>query len=142
MKQAALYLKWRYQSGDSLLEVMLAIGLIGVAALSLVGLQLAALRIQQSSLRYAQAVQLVDAAAEALRAGFSVSHVQSEWQERAATLLPEARIKIVDQGENVQLITLYWHEAKRESYDNASAANCLSSNASGETQCVSIAVAH
>lgn len=141
MKHAALYFKWRYQNGDSLLEVMLAIGLIGIAALSLVGLQLAALRIQQASLRYAQAVQLVDAAAEALRAGYSVDRVQSEWQERATTLLPKAGIQIVDQGENVQLITLHWQEAKREPNDKSTATNCPVSNASGQTQCVSIAVA-
>ncbi len=141
MKHAISYFKYR-QRGDSLLEVMLAIGLIGVAALSLVGLQLASLRIQQATLRYAQAVQLVDAAAEALRADYPVSRVQTEWQARASALLPGADIHIVDKGENVSLITLRWQEAKQSTRElNQANADCPLSSSSEAIQCVSVAVA-
>ncbi len=94
--------------GDSLLEVMLALWLIGLTALGTMRIQLWAVRSQQAILWRTYALNLADAAAEALRAGYPAARVATEWQTRAAQLLPSGGIRIIDQAPGTRLIVLHW----------------------------------
>lgn len=135
----------RFMPGDSLLEVMLALWLIGLAALGTMRIQLWAVRSQQSILWRTYALNLADAAAEALRAGYPATRVATEWQTRAADLLPSGGIRIIDQAPETRLIVLHWQRpAQWLSYfdpERSAADECPSNATEAIEQCVVLAVA-
>ncbi len=130
--------------GDSLLEVMLALWLIGLAALGTMRIQLWTVRSQQAILWRTYALNLADAAAEALRAGYPATRVATEWQTRAAQLLPSGGIRIIEQAPETRLIVLHWQRpAQWLSHfepERSAADKCPNATEAIE-QCVVLAVA-
>jgi Tfp pilus assembly protein PilV len=97
--------------GSSLIEVLLAIWLVGAAALGTVGLQLWVARSQQSAQWQMQAVSLADAVAETLRGGASLGAAESAWRARIAKALPDGRVTALAKGPDIALVTVRWTEA-------------------------------
>ncbi len=131
--------------GDSLLEVMLALWLIGLAALGTMRIQLWAVRSQQSILWRTYALNLADAAAEALRAGYPATRVATEWQTRAAQLLPSGGMRIIDQALETRLIVVQWQRPtqwlRHFDPERSAADECPSNATEVITQCVVLTVA-
>ncbi|BBO59340.1 hypothetical protein [Mycoavidus sp. B2-EB] len=131
--------------GDSLLEVMLVLWLIGLAALGAISLQLWVVRVQQSMTWRTSALSLAEAAAEALRSGYPAARVAAEWRLRAAKFLPSGEMRLLDQTPEIRLIVLSWSRPAQWSggYDTAlsDAKACPFSVTGAMTQCLTLAIA-
>jgi len=90
------------------LEVLLALWLIGLAAFGAISIQLWAVRAQQATLWRVYALNLAEAAAEALRGGYPVARLTMEWRLRAARLLPYGEMQVIDHASEMRLIVLSW----------------------------------
>lgn len=130
------------QRGDTLLEVTLALWLIGIAALGSIRLQLWAERAQRAAFWRVQAAHLADTAAEALRSGSAIAYVSAAGNARAAADLPEGGIHIFDKGPEIRLIVVHWNESRQQSDAfQPRMEDCPQSGTRGITQCVFVTVA-
>lgn len=128
--------------GSSLIEVLLAIWLLGSAALGAVGLQLWVARSQQSAQWHMQAVRFADAVAETLRGGASLGAAESAWDARVAGALPGGRVSALAKGHGVALVTVRWTEAPGWSGGPVTAhPDCPAATDGRLARCVWLAVA-
>ncbi|GAM52571.1 type IV pilus modification PilV family protein [Mycoavidus cysteinexigens] len=139
--------RWRrLMQGDSLIEVMVALWLIGFAALGAISLQLSVIRAQQSMIWRTSALSLAEAAAEALRSGYPAARVVTEWRLRAAQLLPSGDIRLLDPAPEIRLIVLSWRRPAQwlgGDYDTALSDShaCPFKVTGAMTQCLALAIA-
>lgn len=95
-------------SGSSLLEVLIALSLSAIIALSALSAQTQALRLMRSALEYRHAAWIADAAAEALRSGMTRERVRREWDRRARSVLPNGRFDIERQAAEIDVLEVSW----------------------------------
>ncbi|CCD29020.1 conserved hypothetical protein [Candidatus Glomeribacter gigasporarum BEG34] len=130
------------QTGDTLLEIALALWLIGIAALGAIRLQLWAERAHRAALWRIHAAYLADTAAEALRSGAATARVTAAGNARAAARLPGGGMRIVDQGPEIRLIVVHWNEiAPWPEAQPGNAQDCPPSGTDGMTRCLFVTVA-
>ncbi len=130
------------QSGDTLLEIALALWLIGIAALGTIRLQLWAERAHRAALWRTHAAYLADTAAEALRSGSAIVRVMATGNARAAADLPDGGMRIVDQGPEIRLIVVHWNEiALWPDAQPHDARDCPPLGSGGITQCLFVTIA-
>jgi len=77
--------------GFTLIEVLVALCLLSLAALCIVGLQWRSLHATYQSALYRSAMQFASDLADELRAGAATAAAQSAWTDRAAAILPAGR---------------------------------------------------
>ncbi|MFB9124483.1 hypothetical protein E2553_10135 [Paraburkholderia dipogonis] len=84
--------------GSSLIEVMLAVGLMAVTALGLIAGQLWTAREARAMSQREHAAWIADSVAEAMYAPTSGDSAIRQWSARAATLLPHGEASVGDIG--------------------------------------------
>jgi Tfp pilus assembly protein PilV len=98
------------ERGATLLEVMLAVFLTAVTALGVLAAQLWATRDARANALREQAVLLADAAIEARRPaardGAAIAFTQ--WQARAASLLPHGVVAVSASGDGSSRVRVSW----------------------------------
>ncbi len=91
--------------GAALLEVVLAMGLLGMAALAAIAVQLLMARNERFTTLREQAWWLADARAEA---AWTPGAAAADWGELAARLLPQGKIKTYSSGAGGQKVVVQW----------------------------------
>jgi type IV pilus assembly protein PilV len=120
--------------GDSLIEVMIALSIAAVTALGLVAMQSALAKAERTALLSERAALIADSIGEATRGSADSSAMLSRWRARAAALLPDGDIAILDRGNGVQVATVSWHVAE-------GAEPCPEPQARPHTSCIAMAFA-
>ncbi|MFM0136112.1 type IV pilus modification PilV family protein [Caballeronia grimmiae] len=122
------------QSGDSLLEVMIALSITAVTALGFVALQSVLARGERSALIRERAALIADSVVEGIRSDADRASIVSQWQARAAAMLPDADISVQDRADGVRVATVSWRADDR-------ADPCPEPQARPRTSCIVVAFA-
>ncbi|MDR5855329.1 prepilin-type cleavage/methylation domain-containing protein [Caballeronia sp. LZ062] len=122
------------QTGDSLIEVMIALALAAVTALGLVAVQSTLARGERLALLRERATLIADSVAEGIRSDADRAAVLSQWQATAASTLPEGDVAVVDRADGVRVATVSWHADDR-------ADPCPEPQAKPLASCISVAFA-
>ncbi|WP_244815274.1 prepilin-type cleavage/methylation domain-containing protein [Caballeronia sp. Lep1P3] len=101
------------QSGDSLLEVMIALSLTAITALGLIAVQSALARGERLALVRERAALVADSVAESIRTDADRAAVLSRWQASAASMLPDGDVAVIDRADGLYVATVSWHAADR-----------------------------
>ncbi|MDR5766069.1 MULTISPECIES: prepilin-type N-terminal cleavage/methylation domain-containing protein [unclassified Caballeronia] len=96
------------QRGDSLIEVMIALTLMAVTALGLIATQSALARGERAALLHERAAMIADSVAEGIRSDADRAAIVSQWQGRAASMLPAGDVAISDRADGVRIATVSW----------------------------------
>jgi type IV pilus assembly protein PilV len=99
------------QGGDTLAEVLIAMGLLGVAVLGSVALQISVAQSQDAARCLEQAVRIGQSAAEALRGGISAGNVAG-LVRNSLVALPDGRLAIVSPSPGLSQVTVHWTEPR------------------------------
>jgi Tfp pilus assembly protein PilV len=83
-------------TGSSLIEVMLAVGLMAVTALGLIAGQMWTAREARAMAMREQAAWIADSVAEAMRLPASADAATRQWNSRATALLPHGEVSSGD----------------------------------------------
>ena len=122
------------QSGDSLIEVMIALSLTAITALGLVAVQSALARGERLALLRERATLIADSVAESIRTDADRGDVLSQWQARAVAMLPDGDVAVLDGADGVRVATVSWHADDRSD-------PCPEAQARPLASCVSVAFA-
>jgi type IV pilus assembly protein PilV len=122
------------QTGDSLIEVMIALALAAVTALGLVAVQSALARGERLALLRERATLIADSVAEGMRSDADRAAVLSQWQATASSMLPDGDIAVLDRADGVRVATVSWHADDR-------ADPCPEPQAQPLASCISVAFA-
>ncbi|WP_248320468.1 prepilin-type cleavage/methylation domain-containing protein [Caballeronia sp. Sq4a] len=101
------------QSGDSLMEVMIALALAAVTALGIVAVQSALARGERLALLRERATLIADSVAEGIRSDADRAAVLSQWQAIASSTLPDGDVAVLDRADGVRVATVSWHADDR-----------------------------
>jgi len=82
--------------GDSLIEVLIAMSLTAITALGIIGAQMWLARNERSLMARELATSIADSVAEAIRLNTDRDPVVTQWRTRAAALLPDGDIDVLD----------------------------------------------
>jgi Tfp pilus assembly protein PilV len=124
----------REQIGDSLIEVMIALSLTAVTALGVVAVQSALARGERAALLRERATLIADSVAEGVRSDADRAAIISQWQTRAASMLPSGEIAISDRADGVRVATVSWRAEDRSD-------PCPEPHARPLTSCIAVAFA-
>ncbi|MDR5737574.1 prepilin-type cleavage/methylation domain-containing protein [Caballeronia sp. LZ016] len=102
-----------HQAGDSLLEVMIALSITAITALGFIALQSALARGARSALMRERAALIADSVVEGIRSDADRASVVSQWQARAAAMLPDADVAVQDRADGVRVATVSWRADDR-----------------------------
>ncbi|WP_250499928.1 prepilin-type cleavage/methylation domain-containing protein [Caballeronia sp. GAWG1-5s-s] len=122
------------QSGDSLMEVMIALALAAVTALGIVAVQSALARGERLALLRERATLIADSVAEGIRSDADRAAVLSQWQAIASSTLPDGDVAVLDRADGVRVATVSWHADDR-------ADPCPEPQARPLTSCIAVAFA-
>ena len=98
-------------TGSTLAEVVIALLLVGIAALAALALQTSAAQTQRAAWREWRAAALAEAAAEALYAGEPSTEVEAGLQRQTRAALPSGEARIAVDGARFAAIVVHWREA-------------------------------
>ncbi|MFM0324137.1 type IV pilus modification PilV family protein [Caballeronia glebae] len=124
----------RAQHGDSLIEVMIALMLTAVTALGLVAVQSALARGERAALLRERAALIADSVAEGVRSDADRAAIVSQWQARAASMLPAGEVAISDRADGVRVATVSWRAEDRSD-------PCTEPQAKPFASCIAVAFA-
>ncbi|VXC38210.1 conserved hypothetical protein [Burkholderia sp. 8Y] len=122
------------QTGDSLIEVMIALALAAVTALGVVAVQSALARGERLALLRERATLIADSVAEGIRSDADRAAVLSHWQATASSTLPDGDVAVLDRADGVRVATVSWHADDR-------ADPCPEPQAHPLASCISVAFA-
>lgn len=127
-------------AGASLLEVLVAVSLLGVSLLGLAGVQLAALRDTDALAVREQAFWMAASVAEAMRAPESAVPALARLRVSSTAVLPGARISLADETGDVGTAMVHWVRSpgEFERAQSADAEPCLAAPASGLVHCIAL----
>jgi type IV pilus assembly protein PilV len=120
--------------GDSLIEVMIALSITAIAALGLVATQTWLARSERALLTSERATLIADSVAEAIQGDADRSPVISQWRTRAASMLPQGDVAVLDQADGVRVAVVSWHADEK-------ADACPEPQAKANSACVALAFA-
>ena len=120
--------------GDSLIEVMIALSITAIAALGLVATQTWLARSERALLTRERATLIADSVAEAIQGDADRGPVISQWRTRAASMLPQGDVAVLDQADGVRVAVVSWHAD-----DKADA--CAEPQTKANSACVALAFA-
>ncbi|WP_244847187.1 prepilin-type N-terminal cleavage/methylation domain-containing protein [Caballeronia sp. SL2Y3] len=122
------------QSGDSLIEVMIALALAAVTALGIVAVQSALARGERLALLRERATLIADSVAEGIRSDADRAAVLSQWQATASSTLPDGDVAVLDRADGVRVATVSWRADDR-------ADPCPEPQAKPLASCIAVAFA-
>jgi Tfp pilus assembly protein PilV len=119
------------QCGDSLIEVMIALSLTAITALGVIAVQSALARGERTALLHERATLIADSIAEG---DADRATVLSQWQTRAAAMLPEGDIAVLDRDDGVRIALVSWRADDH-------AEPCAEPQAGSSRSCIAVAFA-
>lgn len=128
----------RFDRGDSLIEVLIALTLSAVTALGIIGAQMWLARNERSMMMRETAVSIADSVAEGIRRDADRDPVVAQWQVRAAALLPEGGIDVLDRGDGMHVAVVKWRSLASGNGDEPS---CVEPGVGAKLACVAVAFA-
>lgn len=123
--------------GDSLIEVLIALSLTAVTALGIIGSQLWLARNERSLMARELATSIADSVAEGIRRNTDRDPIMTQWRTRAAALLPDGDIDVLDRGDGLQIAVVKW----RAQASNDGEAVCAEPGVGAKLACVTVAFA-
>jgi Tfp pilus assembly protein PilV len=120
--------------GDSLIEVMIALSLTAVTALGLIAVQSAMARGERMALLRERATLIADSVAEGIRSDADRVAVIAQWQARAAAMLPDGDIAVLNRDDGVRVAVVSWHAVEH-------AESCPESQVGATKACIAVAFA-
>lgn len=96
------------QRGDSLLEVLMALSLTAITALGLIAAQTWIARSERARLMQERAVLIADSVAEGWPRDGDGAAVVSRWRTRAASMLPDGDVTVLDQADGMHVALVSW----------------------------------
>lgn len=130
---SAVRLHRQRSSGDSLIEVMIAMSLATVTALGVIGAQTWLARNERALLTRERATLIADSIAEGIWLDADRAPVVMRWRARAAILLPKGDVTVLDRGDNLHVALVKWQSDADEP--------CAEPEASSKLACVAVAFA-
>ncbi|WP_109482408.1 prepilin-type N-terminal cleavage/methylation domain-containing protein [Paraburkholderia sp. C35] len=132
------------QRGQSLIEVLIAVGVTAVTVLGLIALQLSIARSARAASYREQAALVADAIAEAARAPNPNDAALNQWKLRAASLLPKGDASISGADVSLARVTWAWQDSMPRNTSNPadmidSPAPCGEADVPNGVQCVVVA---
>ena len=130
-------------AGASLLEVLVAVSLLGVSLLGLAAVQLAALRDTDVLAMREQAFWTAASVAEAMRVPESAVPVLARLRVWGTAALPGARISLADETGDVGAAIVHWARSPGESEraQSPDAEPCRAAPASEPVRCIALSFA-
>jgi Tfp pilus assembly protein PilV len=125
------------QRGDSLIEVLIAMSLTAITALGIIAAQTSLARSERALLMRERATSIADSVAEGIRRETDRDPVVTLWRGRAASMLPDGDVTILERGDNLHVAVVKW----RASENGSSTAPCLEPEAGAKLACVAVAFA-
>jgi Tfp pilus assembly protein PilV len=104
MKRANIFLS----RGQTLIEVLIAVGITAVTVLGLIAVQLSIAREARASTYREQAALLADAVAEAARTPSTSDAALAQWKTRTASLLPKGEADVSAAGGGLSYARATW----------------------------------
>jgi Tfp pilus assembly protein PilV len=98
----------RLGRGDSLIEVLIAMSLTAITALGIIGAQMWLARNERSLTARELATSIADSVAEGIRGDSDRDPVVTQWRTRAAALLPDGDVDVLDRGDGLQIAVVKW----------------------------------
>jgi Tfp pilus assembly protein PilV len=123
--------------GDSLIEVLIAMSLTAITALGIIGSQLWLARNERSLAASEVATSIADSVAEGIRHERDRNPVVTQWRARAAVLLPNGDVDVLDRGDGLLIAVVKW----RAQASNDGDALCAEPGVGGNLACVAVAFA-
>jgi Tfp pilus assembly protein PilV len=130
---------WRNGRGTSLLEVLVAMMLMGMSALAVISAQLGFARAESAVAMRERAALIADSIAEAAHGSVSEAAALKQWNLQAESTLPNADASVREQGDSLALSMVRW--AARRPDSRTSACGDVSASVSTDTSCLSITFA-
>lgn len=124
--------------GDSLIEVLIAMALTAVTALGIIGSQMWLSRNERSLLARELATSVADSVAEGIRSDADRDPIVTQWRTRAAALLPDGDVDVLDRGDGLHIAVVKWRTW--ESGDSSD-ASCAEPGVGAKLACVVVAFA-
>jgi prepilin-type N-terminal cleavage/methylation domain-containing protein len=124
----------RAQSGDSLIEVMIALSLIAITTLGLIAAQTWLARSERTVLARERATLIADSVAEGIRREEDRAAVVSLWRPRAASMLPQGDVDVFDHADGVRVAVASWRAVDPTD-------PCAEPQAKPNSSCVAVAFA-
>jgi type IV pilus assembly protein PilV len=124
--------------GDSLIEVLVALALTAITALGIIGSQMWLARNERSLLARELATSIADSVAEGIRGNADRDPVVAQWRTRAAALLLDGDIDVLDRGDGLHIAVVKW---RAWGSSDGSEALCTESGVGGKLACVAVAFA-
>lgn len=127
-------------AGASLLEVLVAVSLLGVSLLGLAAVQVAALRDTDALAMREQAFWMAASVAEAMRVPELAAPVLARLRVSSPAALPGARISLADETSDVGAAIVHWARApgERERAQSPDAGPCLAAQAGEPVRCIAL----
>ena len=123
--------------GDSLIEVLIALSLTAVTALGIIGSQLWLARNERSLMARELATSIADSVAEGIRRDTDRDPVVTQWRTRAAALLPDGDVDVLDRGDGLHIAVVKW----RAQASSDGEAVCPEPSVGAKLACVAVAFA-
>lgn len=125
------------RGGDSLIEVLIAVSLTSITALGIIGSQLWLARNERSLMARELATSIADSVAEGIRHDTDRHPVVAQWRTRAAALLPDGDVDVLDRGDGLHIAVVKW----RAPVSGGGEASCAEPGVSAKLDCVAVAFA-
>ena len=127
----------RVGRGDSLIEVLIAMSLTASTALGIIGSQMWLARNERSLMARELATSIADSVAEGIRHDTGRDPVVTQWRTRAAALLPDGDVDVLDRGDGLHIAVVKW----RVQASSDGEAVCAESSVGAKLACVTVAFA-
>jgi len=127
----------RFQRGDSLIEVLIAMSLTAVTALGIIGSQMWLARNERSLMARELATSIADSVAEGIRHNADRDPVVTQWRTRVAALLPDGDIDVLDRGDGLHIAVVKW----RAQLSSDGEVLCAEPGVGAKLACVAVAFA-
>lgn len=127
-----------FDRGDSLIEVLIALALSAVTAFGIIGAQMWLARNERSMVMRETAVSIADSVVEGIRRDLDRDPVMAQWRTRAAAVLPEGGIDLLDRGNGVHVAVVKWRSPTSGNGDDPS---CAEPGVGTKLACVTVAFA-
>ena len=123
--------------GDSLIEVLIAMSLTAITALGIIGAQMWLARNERSLMARELATSIADSVAEGIRRDADRDPVVTQWRTRAAALLPDGDVDVLDRGDGLHIAVVKW----RAQASSDGEAVCAEPGVGAKLACVAVAFA-
>ena len=127
--------------GDSLIEVLIALSLTAITALGIIGSQMWLARNERSLMARELATSIADSVAEGIRhhtdADTDRDPVVTQWRTRAAALLHDGDVDVLDRGDGLHIAVVKW----RAQASSDGEAVCPEPSVGAKLACVAVAFA-